>query len=163
MPAKPEGVYRDGRGGWYLKITVGRDLLTGRREQITRRGYRTASEASRARRELVSKVDAGPVQPSRSLVSVDELLDLYLDGIDADERLSPKTRHDYRVYAQTYVRPHLGRHRVREVTPDVVLAWQRKLLREGGAKVGRRRVRRSRRTRSASREHRSQGRSSSQL
>jgi len=97
MPAKPEGAYPDGRGGWYLKITVGRDLLTGRREQITRRGYRAASEASRARRELVSKIDAGLVQPARSLVSVDELLDIYLDGIDADERLSPKTLHDYRV------------------------------------------------------------------
>ena len=32
-----------------------------------------------------------------------ESLDLYLDGLDADQRLLPKTRHDHLVYAQTYV------------------------------------------------------------
>jgi len=63
------------------------------------------------------------------------LLDLYLDGIDADERLSPKTRHDYRVYAATYVRPHLGGRKVRDVTPEVVLTWQRHLTKEGGIKT----------------------------
>ena len=35
MPARPEGVYQDGHGGWYFKVTVGRDSLTGRRDQIT--------------------------------------------------------------------------------------------------------------------------------
>lgn len=50
MPTRPEGVYADGRGGWYLKVTVGRDPLTGHRDQITRRGFRTAAQASRARR-----------------------------------------------------------------------------------------------------------------
>ncbi|MCA1704468.1 MAG: hypothetical protein LC808_14895 [Actinobacteria bacterium] len=34
--------------------------------------------------------------PSSKVLTVDELLDLYLDGIDADARLSPKTRFDYR-------------------------------------------------------------------
>ena len=37
MPARPEGVYADTRGQWYFKVTLGRDLLTGKREQITRR------------------------------------------------------------------------------------------------------------------------------
>ena len=32
MPAKPEGVYQDSPGGWYFKVTVGRDALSGRRE-----------------------------------------------------------------------------------------------------------------------------------
>ena len=43
----------------------------------------------------------------------------------------PKTRHDYRVYAATYVRPHLGGRKVRDVTPEVVLTWQRHLTKEG--------------------------------
>ncbi len=30
-------------------------------------------------------------------MTVDELMDWYLDGIDADARLSSKTRFDYRV------------------------------------------------------------------
>jgi integrase len=51
-------------------------------------------------------------------------------------RLSPKTRHHHRVYAATYVRPVIGARRVRDVTPEVVLTWQRKLLKEGGSKDG---------------------------
>ncbi len=137
MPARPEGVYADKHGQWYFKVTLGKDPLSGKREQVTRRGYPTAGEAAKARRDLVAKVDAGLIKPSGAALTVDGLLDLYLDGIDADQRLSPKTRHDYRVYAGTYVRPFIGARRVRDVTPEVVLTWQRKLLKEGGAKSGR--------------------------
>jgi integrase len=77
------------------------------------------------------------VKPGATALTVNELLDLYLDGLDADQRLSPKTRHDHRVYAQTYVRKPLGNRKVRDVTPEVILTWQRRLLAEGGAKDGR--------------------------
>ena len=39
MPARPQGVYQDERGKWYFKVTVGHDPLTGKRDQITRRGF----------------------------------------------------------------------------------------------------------------------------
>ena len=45
---------------------------------------------------------------------------------------SAKTRFDYRHYAVDYVRPHLGSVRVRDLSPEMLLAWQRK-LRNGGA------------------------------
>ena len=77
------------------------------------------------------------MKPGAVALTVNELLDLYLDGLDADQRLSPKTRHDYRVYAQTYVRKPLGNRKVRDVTPELILTWQRRLLAEGGAKDGR--------------------------
>lgn len=128
MPVRPQGVYQDGRGGWYFKVTLGSDPLTGKRVQITKRGFRTAAEAGCERRELLAKVDTGQVRPSSKLLTVNELLDLYLDGIDADGRLSAKTRFDYRNQAEKYVRPALGGRKVRDITPDVVLAWQRKLL-----------------------------------
>ena len=66
MPSKPEGVYKDGRGGWYVKVTVGRDPLTGRRAQITRRGFKTAADAGRARRDLVAQADRGQLRASSS-------------------------------------------------------------------------------------------------
>ena len=46
MPARPQGVYQDKRGKWYFKVTVGRDPLTGKRDQITRRGFATMAEAA---------------------------------------------------------------------------------------------------------------------
>jgi hypothetical protein len=105
--------------------------------QVTKRGFRTAAEAAHARRELLSQVRTGRLKPTTSGTTVDELLDLYLDGLDADGRLSAKTRFDYRHYADKYVRPHLGPRRLRDVSSEVVLAWQRKLTKEGATKSGR--------------------------
>jgi len=62
MPARPEGVYPDGKGGWYFKATLGRDPLTGKRSQVTKRGFRTAAEAARVR----SAATAAPGGPLRS-------------------------------------------------------------------------------------------------
>ena len=134
MPKKPEGVYKDKGGGWYLKVTVGRDPITGKRAQITRRGFATSKEAGTARRELLAKVDRAELRPLAGVMTMGELLDLYLDGLDADERLSAKTRYDYRHSTEDYIRPYLGHRKVRDVNPEMILAWQRKLGQEGGTK-----------------------------
>ena len=76
------------------------------------------------------------MKPSKVTLTVDQLLDEYLDGIEADGRLSPKTCFDYRHYADDDVRPHLGHKRVRDVTPEVVEAWQRQLTKGGGIQSG---------------------------
>ncbi|MBL8777539.1 MAG: site-specific integrase [Acidimicrobiales bacterium] len=135
MP-KLQGVYRADNGSWYFKATLGRDPLSGKRLQVTKRGFPTATDASRARRDLLEQADDRGLPTVEGSMTVDELLDLYLDGIDADGRLSPKTRYDYRRNADAYVRPWLGRHRVRALTPEVVLAWQRQLSAGTGTKRG---------------------------
>lgn len=137
MP-KYEGVYEDAKGGWYFKAWFGRDPLTGRKNQVTRRGFATAAAASRARRALLDDVASGraPKASSRMSMSVDELMEWYLDGLDADGRLSSKTRFDYRVTNESYIRPWLGSRAVREVTPEVIITWQRKLQAEGGRRKG---------------------------
>jgi integrase len=68
-------------------------------------------------------------------MTVAELMALYLDGLDADGDRSEKTRYDYRNYTNFYVLPHLGKRKVREVTPEVVLAWQRKLAKSGSRRT----------------------------
>jgi hypothetical protein len=120
-------VYQNAKGKWYFKVTVGQDPLTGRRNQITRRGFETMAEAARERREVLGKVDRGQLAASPAGMKVNELLDLYLDGMDADQNLALKTRFDYRQYADDYIRPYIGDRRVRDITPEVILAWQRKL------------------------------------
>jgi integrase len=136
VPVKPEGVYSDKRGQWYFKVSLGKDPLTGRREQLTRRGFRTATEAGKARHEILSKLDTGQLRPSNGTLTINDLLDLYLDGIDADGKLSAKTRYDYRDKAVAYVRPLLGKKKVRDLTPEVVIAWQRGLLGSVGGMRG---------------------------
>lgn len=73
-------------------------------------------------------------RPSRS--HREQLLDAYLDAIDADGKLGVKTRFDYRSSADSLIRPHLGSRRVREVTPPVVNAWQRALAERGSSRGG---------------------------
>ncbi|MGI8776182.1 MAG: hypothetical protein ACR2LJ_02055 [Acidimicrobiales bacterium] len=50
--------------------------------------------------------------------------------------LAEKSRFDYRHHADDYVRPLLGARKVRDITPEVILAWQRKLLKGGRVKGG---------------------------
>jgi hypothetical protein len=151
MPARPEGVYADGQGGWYLKATLGRDPLTGKRSQVIRRGFRTAAEVGRARQEFLSGGRRTP-RPSVVGMTLDELLDLYLDGLDADERLSVKTRFDYRKNAEAYVRPLLGDRATspRRHCSSGSAAWRRA--------AASRRASRSRPTRSGWRVSRTAGR-----
>jgi len=134
--AKVEGVYPDGRGGWYYKATLGRDPLTGKRQQVTKRGFKTAGQALRGRRELIARHEerGGAVAPAA--LTVNQLLDEYLDAIDADAKLGVKTRFDYRRSAEGYIRPHLGARRVREITPQVLNAWQRALAESGATRGG---------------------------
>ncbi len=135
--AKFDGVYQDAKGRWYFKIWLGRDPISGRQSQVTKRGFATASDAARARRDLLHDIDQGRRTPAApASLTVDDLLDIYLDGLDADEHLSRKTRFDYRVNADAYIRPWLGNKRVRGLTPETILAWQRQLRAGGGAKRG---------------------------
>lgn len=54
-------------------------------------------------------------------MTLNELLDPYLDGIDADARLSVKTRFDYRKYADSYLGPLLGDRRLRDVAAETAV------------------------------------------
>jgi integrase len=135
---KYDGVYQDAKGHWYFKVWLGRDALTGRQAQVTKRGFATAAAAARARREYLDDLDRGRrTSTGPTSLSVDELLDAFLDGLDADGQLSRKTRFDYRANADAYVRPWLGKKRVRELTPEAILVWQRHLTKAGGTKNGR--------------------------
>jgi len=127
MPSRPVGVYPDGKGGWYYKVSAGRDPSTGKRIQITRRAFRTAGEAGRARREELTRLDKGGPRPVPRGLTIGELLDLYLQRIDVDGHLAAKTRFDYRRNVENYVRPYLGSVRVRDLTSLAVSEWQRKL------------------------------------
>src|SRR4051794_62075 len=135
MP-KFEGVYESAKGNWYFKVTLGRDPLSGKRIQITKRGFASASLAAKARREFLEDESSDFIRSSTASLTINELLDTYLDGIDADQSLARKTRFDYRKNADAYVRPWLGNKRVRDVSPEMIVKWQRKLADSGGTKNG---------------------------
>ena len=126
-----------GRPGWLVfKLTLRSDPLTGKRVQVTKRGSGRQRKPAGSALELLAKVETGQVRPRSKPLTMNELLDLYLDGMDAERRLAPKTRFDYRNHGDHFVRPALGPRKVRDLTPEAVLAWQRELLKGGGVKTG---------------------------
>lgn len=134
---RPLGVYRDRSGEWYFKVSLGRDSITGKHRQITRRGFPTAADAARARREYDDKSrDEVAAVVESQVLTLNELLDIYLAGTEADGQLAPKTRFDAADRAKHYIRPVIGHLRVIDVTPKVILEWQRHLATRGGAKNG---------------------------
>lgn len=135
MP-KYTGVYVDGKGAWYFKVHLGTDPDTGRRVQITRRGYSSASAAAEARsRYLEQSRQLGPVE--RPNLTVNQLLDLYLEAMRDEDRLAEKTLFDYAHYADHYVRPRIGTRKVRELDAASIAEWQRGLATSGSVKSGR--------------------------
>lgn len=136
MP-KVRGVYQDAKGSWYFKVRTSKDPLTGKWQQVTRRGFPSAAAAGRARESLVIETAEQDTRGTASGLTVAELVEQYLDDADAADRLSPKTLFDYRHYLEDYIRPWIGERLVRELDAEAVASWQRSLAAEGGTKTGR--------------------------
>lgn len=58
MPVRPEGVYADGKGGWYFKATLGRDPLTGKQRKSQSAG--SAPRLTRGERARSCSVVSAP-------------------------------------------------------------------------------------------------------
>jgi integrase len=135
MP-KFQGVYQDRRSGWYFKASSHKDPLTGRWHQITRRGFATAADASRARAAFLAELKSAPASPAVLGMTVAELIDAYLDDATTGGLLSAKTLFDYRHYTTHYIGPYIGTKQVRELDAETIAAWQRALAKGGSAKTG---------------------------
>ncbi len=134
MP-KVAGVYRDGKGGWYFKVRTSKDVTTGKWKQVTRRGFKTASEAGRERQLVLDELEAAPAKPQTTL-SVTELVSHYLDDAAATGKFSAKTLFDYRHYLVDYIDPWIGDLPIGDLDARTVVEWQRNLATSGRVKSG---------------------------
>ncbi|MGF1596354.1 MAG: tyrosine-type recombinase/integrase [Acidimicrobiales bacterium] len=135
MP-KATGVYRAGNGTWYFKLRTGRDPSTGKWQQATRRGFRTAAEAAEARRQLAeSIVEAAEAEPGPTFggVTVSELVQRYHDEEEAMNRLSERTLFDQRGYRRNYIDGPIGAIDAADLTAADVRRWLVELATGGGS------------------------------
>lgn len=131
MP-KATGVYKASNGTWYFKLRVGRNPGTGKWNQVTRRGFRTAAEASEARRDLTEATsNAGPVAVGG--VTVSNLVRRYHNEEEAMNRLSERTLYDQRGYRRNYVDEMIGETEATELTTTDVREWLVALATKGGS------------------------------
>lgn len=125
-----KGAIRKGSkpGTWELRVSLGRDPLTGKYGQLSRTFEGGRRDAQTALAELIAEIsrDSHTGSPSNALVN--DLLAQWLDLVQ--DRLSPTTMRNYRAYARRYLAPGIGRKSVRKVTTHDVDALYQALSRQ---------------------------------
>jgi integrase len=118
-------------GTWELRVSLGRDPLTGKYRQVSRTITGTRREAQAALAGLVTEVTQGAhLSGGGSDAIVAELLVQWLDLVA--DRLSPTTMHNYRGYARRYLADGIGQKQVRKVTTRDVDRLYQALSRDRG-------------------------------
>lgn len=114
---------------WSVVVELPRDPDTGKRRQQWRSAA-TRAEADRLLTRLLAEQDGGVVLARSKLTLAEQVEDwLATDGMD----LRPTSRSAYRRSYRSLVKPHLGGHKVEQVTPQVLTRWLARLRGQGKA------------------------------
>ncbi len=107
-------VKRDPNGRtWSYLLSLGADPETGKRRQTRKRGFDTKKQAEEALQDRLAEVRRGEVVIDRNL-TVGAYLDQWLAAKVA-AGLRPTTANSYRQHIDRYLRPHLGRIKLRDL------------------------------------------------
>ncbi len=126
MARKTGQIIRRGPSTWLVRIYVGRDPETGKRQYIGKSiqgGLRTAQ--AHLNRMLAERDLGRNIRSSRQ--TLDQYLDHWLE-ISAQPRLRAKSFRDYTGLLARYVRPRLGARPLGELTPTEIQTLYSELL-----------------------------------
>jgi integrase len=102
-------------GSYWIRYSLGRDPITGKRKFATATIRGTRKEAERELRRLLSTVDTNEhVDPSR--MTVGDRLDLWVNATKAE--VSPKTHERYAEIVRCYLKPALGAIVLQRLAPS---------------------------------------------
>lgn len=113
---------------WSFTVDVGRDPLTGKRKQITRRGFKTKKEAKEALDKLLDSLER-----SNNTITPDSTLEQYLEywlENYAKPNLRVTTYDNRLVVINSRIIPALGHMKLNQITPQDVNRYYRELLKK---------------------------------
>lgn len=119
-----------GAGTWRLFVDGPRDVVTGRRRQITRTFHGSKKQAEKELAHLVVEVERGAHDGRAG--TVDQLFAQWL-AVAHHEKSTAATN---ATYYQNYVRPALGSRTVRKLRPLELQKFYRDLIERGGQAGG---------------------------
>jgi integrase len=123
-------IRRRGERSWELKVELGRDPSTGKRQRRFHSFKGTKREAQvELTRLLASTADGSYIDPAKT--SVAEFLDQWLRDW-AGANVSPKTRERYQQIVRLNVVPHIGAMPLQRLKPAHLTQLYGVLLRQGG-------------------------------
>lgn len=113
---------------WYFVIDLGKDLLTGKRIQKKKRGFKTKKEANTALAETLNEVNKGTyVEPSKILFS--DYLNQWLH--DKQINIMPSTYSNYRWLVDKHINPYLGNVELSKLNPMIIQKFYNDLVLKG--------------------------------
>lgn len=115
-------------GRWELRVTLGRDPVTGRRRQRSIVFHGNKREAERELARLVAEADEGRQSATQATLAV--LLERWWE--QKRQRLSPTTSEEYRRLIDRRIVPDLGRVKLNRLTAADLEAYYLHLERKGG-------------------------------
>jgi integrase len=117
-----------GKNTWRAKVFLGRDVITGQRQYLTRTVHGTKREAEAVLNELLVEVDQGAHVGAAGTVA-----DLWTRWIELNEdRLSPTTCRGYSALLERHILPEFGNRKVRTLRAAEIDAFYARLSRCGG-------------------------------
>jgi hypothetical protein len=116
-------------GSWGYVVDVGRDPATGKRRQRTVGGFRTQAEADAELRDVLTDVQTGRYRDDGRRTVTDYLRE-WLNVKVAGGHVRVTTARSYRQHIETYLIPHLGHMRLRDLQPSHVSRMLRTIARE---------------------------------
>lgn len=99
---------------WELRVHLGYDPVTGKRQQVSKTFHGGSRAADAALRDLVDRHSPGRADGVG--VTVGQLLDRWLDECERLE-LSPTTIRTYKAQVKGTIRPQLGKLKLHQLTP----------------------------------------------
>lgn len=127
-----KGHVRKVRTSWQYLFYGPSDVLTGKRPQITKSGFRTEKEAWAACHRAMAELDDGKLVRA-SKRTVRELIEEWLRR--REHSIKRSMHANYRNYANYYVLPYLGDRRAQDLDSAVFDALYRRLLESGRVKA----------------------------
>ena len=117
---KDGSIHRRENGTWRAQVS-----LEGRRLSYT---AKTRRECQEWLKKVIGQIDDGLTYAS-STVTLDEFLQSWLESTKASNRQTTWTQ--YAQLTRTYVRPHLGKARLKDLRPDQLQSLYNRLLAAG--------------------------------
>ncbi|MGQ0574468.1 MAG: tyrosine-type recombinase/integrase [Pseudonocardia sp.] len=127
-----KGHVRQMRKSWQYLFSGPPDLLTGKRPQITKSGFRTEKEAWAACHRAMAEYEDGTLVRANKR-TVRELIDEWLTR--REHAIKRSMHANYRNYANYYVLPYIGERRAQDLDSAVFDALYRHLLESGRIKA----------------------------
>jgi integrase len=114
---------------WSFTIELGRDSSTGKRKQITRRGFDSKKEAELAAHQMTIDVDKETFVNEKNILFINFITD-YLHII-AEPSVKPSTFRGYKSAVEKRLIPKFGHIKIKDLSAKMISTYYNELLKEG--------------------------------